>query len=167
MKNALRAILAFDSLFSDGRLSDMKVVITGVTDKSIFKKRIKHKEKFAMTGFVERDELEALNKNAYCFVFPTLNEGFGYPPVEAMKYATPSICSGTASMPEVCGLAALYFNPYSVSEIKNRIIQTMLPEIYRSLCNNAIVQYKKISQMQRQDLQNLVKYLFSETGAEI
>lgn len=74
MKNALRAVLAFDALFHDGKLSDMKVVITGVTDKHIFEKRIKHKEKFAMTGFVERDELEALNKNAYCFVFPTLNE---------------------------------------------------------------------------------------------
>ncbi len=163
MKNALRAVIAFDELFHDGKIPDMKVVITGVTDKNIFERKINHKEKFTMTGFVERNELEALNQNAYCFVFPTLNEGFGYPPVEAMKYAAPSICSGTASMPEVCENSALYFNPYSVGEIKNRIIQTTLPELYETLCLNAKEQYGKISKKQKQDLDNLVKYLFSET----
>lgn len=163
MKNTMRAVLAFDELFHDGKISDMKVVITGVTDKNIFEKRIRYKEKFIMTGFVERNELEALNQNAYCFVFPTLNEGFGYPPVEAMKYATPSICSGTASMPEVCESAALYFNPYSIGEIKNRIIQTTFPNLYETLCLNAKEQYEKISKKQKQDLDNLVKYLFSET----
>jgi len=66
-----------------------------------------------MLGFVTDDDLAALYRNAFCFAFPSLTEGFGLPVLEAMALGCPVITSDCASMPEVCGSAALYANPKS------------------------------------------------------
>jgi len=55
--------------------------------------------------------LEVLYKTAAAFAFPSLDEGFGLPPLEAMQYGLPVLSSNAASLPEVLGQAALYFNP--------------------------------------------------------
>jgi len=60
-----------------------------------------------MLGFVTDDDLAALYRNALCFAFPSLTEGFGLPALEAMALGCPVIASNCASMPEVCGSAAL------------------------------------------------------------
>lgn len=59
------------------------------------------------TGFVSDAELRALYGSAAVFVFPSLTEGFGLPPVEAMHCATPVVAARAGAMPEVCGDAAL------------------------------------------------------------
>jgi len=66
-----------------------------------------------MLGFVTDDDLAALYRNAFCFAFPSLTEGFGLPALEAMALGCPVIASNCASMPEVCGSAALYADPKS------------------------------------------------------
>jgi glycosyltransferase involved in cell wall biosynthesis len=66
-----------------------------------------------MLGFVTDDDLAALYQNAFCFAFPSLTEGFGLPALEAMALGCPVIVSGCASLPEVCGDAALYADPKS------------------------------------------------------
>ena len=66
-----------------------------------------------MLGFVTDDDLAALYQNALCFAFPSLTEGFGLPALEAMALGCPVIASNCASMPEVCGSAALYADPKS------------------------------------------------------
>lgn len=66
-----------------------------------------------MLGFVTDDDLAALYQNAFCFAFPSLTEGFGLPVLEAMALGCPVVVSGCASMPEVCGNAALYADPKS------------------------------------------------------
>ena len=159
IKNAMRAVFAFDSLFDDKKAFDFKVVLTGVNAKSIFERQIRHKEKFVLAEYVERNELESFNQNAFAFVYPSLNEGFGYPPLEAMKYGVPVTASGTSSIPEICGDAALYFDPYSASEIKNRIIQLMNAEIYSEFSRKAKAQYEKVFAMQKRDLETFAKYL--------
>ena len=55
-------------------------MLTGVINKKIFKKEIKHKENFVLLDYIERDELECLFETSYAFIYPSLNEGFGYPP---------------------------------------------------------------------------------------
>ncbi|UKI56598.1 MAG: glycosyltransferase [Treponema succinifaciens] len=106
-------------------------MLTGIINKKILKKEIKHKRKnFVLLDYIERDELECLFENSYAFIYPSLNEGFGYPPLSAMKYGVPVITSGSSSIPEVCGNAAIYFDPYSIYEIKNRILQLSDKEIY-------------------------------------
>ncbi len=64
-----------------------------------------------MLGFVSDDDLAALYQNAFCFAFPSLTEGFGLPALEALAFGCPVIASGCASLPEVCGNAALYADP--------------------------------------------------------
>ena len=59
-------------------------------------------------GFVDDDDLAALFKRALCFAFPSRTEGFGIPLLEAMVHGAPIIASDCASMPDVCGDAALY-----------------------------------------------------------
>ena len=60
--------------------------------------------------------------SADIFVFPSLYEGFGIPPLEAMQHGTPVICSNTTSLPEVCGDAAYYINPCSEESIFNALV---------------------------------------------
>jgi glycosyltransferase involved in cell wall biosynthesis len=62
-------------------------------------------------GYVTDGELRALYENACCFLYPSLYEGFGIPPLEAMICGAPVITSNAASLPEVCGEAALYCDP--------------------------------------------------------
>lgn len=67
-------------------------------------------------------------KNASLFVYPSLYEGFGIPPLEAMSFGCPVVCSNTSSIPEVVGDAALLFNPYSVESIRENIICALYNE---------------------------------------
>lgn len=62
-------------------------------------------------GFIRESDLAALYTAAKLFVFPSLYEGFGLPPVEAMACGTPSVVSNSSSLPEVTGRAAMMFNP--------------------------------------------------------
>jgi glycosyltransferase involved in cell wall biosynthesis len=68
-------------------------------------------------GRVPRDELIGLYRRAAAVVFPSLYEGFGQPPLEAMACGCPVACSNAASLPEVCGDAARLFDPRSVEEM--------------------------------------------------
>jgi glycosyltransferase involved in cell wall biosynthesis len=66
---------------------------------------------------VRRDELGVLYRTAAALVFPSLYEGFGQPPLEAMACGCPVACSNVASLPEVVGDAARLFDPASTEEI--------------------------------------------------
>lgn len=61
--------------------------------------------------------LEVYYQNAALFVYPSLYEGFGIPPLEAMNFNCPVVCSNTSSMPEVVGNAGIYFDPYSIDSM--------------------------------------------------
>ncbi|MCL1932147.1 MAG: glycosyltransferase [Treponema sp.] len=161
-KNNLRAVWAFDELFSQRKDLDFKVVLTGVTDEKIFAKNLKNRNKFIFLGYIDRTELLSLHMNAYAFIYPSLNEGFGYPPIESMRYGVPVATSGTSSIPEVCQNAAIYFDPYNVSEIKNRIIQLLDKNIYNEYSARAVERYKIVSERQKQDLEKIVDYILGE-----
>jgi glycosyltransferase involved in cell wall biosynthesis len=68
-------------------------------------------------GYVTDEELKALYENAACFVFPSIYEGYGLPPTEAMAAGCPVLAARAASIPEVCGDAALYFDPRDPSSL--------------------------------------------------
>jgi glycosyltransferase involved in cell wall biosynthesis len=69
------------------------------------------------TGYVDDGDKAALYSGAEFFVFPSLYEGFGMPPLEAMACGTPVLTSNAASLPEVCGDCAVYIDPYSTEDI--------------------------------------------------
>jgi len=74
-----------------------------------------------LTGYVDDADLPALYSGAMAFVFPSLCEGFGLPPLEAMACGVPVITSNVSSMPEVCGDAALLVEPKDVDSIADGI----------------------------------------------
>jgi glycosyltransferase involved in cell wall biosynthesis len=77
-------------------------------------------------GYVNDQELKALYENALGFIFPSLYEGFGLPVLEAMQSGCPVLCSSAASVPEVAGEAALYFNPLDAHEMTAKLEQFLL-----------------------------------------
>jgi glycosyltransferase involved in cell wall biosynthesis len=79
-------------------------------------------ERVHFTGYIEDDLLKQYYVFADALVFPSLYEGFGLPPLEAMACGCPAVVSNAASLPEVCGNAALYFNPYKPKDIADKIL---------------------------------------------
>lgn len=105
---------------------NFKVVIAGGTNSRVFGGDAAQLPGFVTrVGYVSDAELQALYKHAACFVFPSLYEGFGLPPLEAMACGCPVIVSKAASLPEVCGEAALYCDPYSPADIAEKIKRLM------------------------------------------
>lgn len=91
-------------------------------------------ESLKLLGYVSDAELRSLYEHAGVFVYPSRYEGFGIPPLEAMALGCPVVASNAASLPEVCGDAALYFDPDDSGELANAIRRVMKePETRRSL----------------------------------
>lgn len=157
IKNSFRAIQALDQLFSEFPEIKEKVLVLGVDKIKRFQKMVINKDKFIFHGYVERNVLEILYKSAYCLIYPTLNEGFGYPPLESMKWGTPVISSAITSITEICQDGVIYFNPFSVEEIKNRILQLVFePGIYERYSQIGIEVSKQVAIKQDQMLDKLV-----------
>ncbi len=76
-------------------------------------------------GFVGDDDLPALYRGASLFAFPSLYEGFGLPVLEAMACGAPVVCSGTSSLPEVCGDAALLVDPLIPGDMTEAMIRLL------------------------------------------
>lgn len=84
-------------------------------------------------GQVTDEELEPLYQNAAAFIFPSLLEGFGLPPLEAMANDIPVLSSHVSSMPEILGNAPMYFDPHDVSDIIHTIKTALKDEEKRIL----------------------------------
>lgn len=76
-------------------------------------------------GFIQEADLAATYSAASVFVFPSLYEGFGLPPLEAMACGTPCVVSNSSALPEVTGRAALLFNPTSVEQFLECMVSVM------------------------------------------
>jgi len=106
--------------------SDVQVAVVGSNDASIFRPtETAQLERLQFLGYVPDGSLRALYENAAAFVHPSLYEGFGIPPLEAMALGCPVIAAQAASIPEVCGPAALYFEPHDAEGLA-RAIQRVL-----------------------------------------
>lgn len=90
---------------------DLVLVAAGGGNTRIFTDSTVEDSRLQRTGYVTDGQLRALYEQAACFVFPSFYEGFGLPPLEAMCCGCPVIVSDRASLPEVCGDAALYCDP--------------------------------------------------------
>jgi glycosyltransferase involved in cell wall biosynthesis len=106
----------------------MKLAIAGAKDISIFAQdgALFENRRISMLGYVPDEDLAHLYRNAAWFVFPSLYEGFGLPAIEAMANGCPVIAARAASIPEVCGDAALYFDPkdaQSLADVLRRAMQ--------------------------------------------
>ena len=103
-------------------------------------------DKVIFPGYIESADIPKLMKGAIAFVFPSLYEGFGLPPLEAMACGTPVIASGVASIPEVTGEAALLVDPLDIENIADAL-QKMIeePRLREHLSQTAREQSAKFS----------------------
>lgn len=83
------------------------------------------KDEIVLTDYVAHEQLPPLYAGAAIFVYPSLFEGFGLPPLEAMACGTPVVVSNTSSLPEVCGTAAEYVDPRDVNSITEGMLRLL------------------------------------------
>jgi glycosyltransferase involved in cell wall biosynthesis len=95
------------------------------------------RDRIQVTGYLRRDELDRLYRRACIFAFPSLDEGFGIPILEAMAYGTPVVTSNRSALPEVAGDAALLVNPAHTEEIEAALRQLIEDEDLRHRLSNA------------------------------
>jgi glycosyltransferase involved in cell wall biosynthesis len=116
------------ALFEAARHLDLRaydVVTAGGTNARVFDMGHETSSLVTNLGYVTDAQLRALYTHASCFVFPSLYEGFGLPPLEAMACGCPVVVSRTASLPEVCGDAAVYCDPHNPLDIAASIRRVM------------------------------------------
>ena len=139
-KNVVRIIEAFAALKSElskeGQFADLKLIVIGDEvsrhpdlRRACVKGGVQNDVRFL--GFVPIDVLRIFYDQAKIFVFPSLYEGFGLPPLEAMALATPVVTSNTSSIPEVVGNAAVMVNPENVFEIMRALHRVLLDQPLR------------------------------------
>jgi glycosyltransferase involved in cell wall biosynthesis len=149
-KNHERLIQAFSDFIEHNKAySELKLVIVGNMSRSggiieKFAHQFNCKNNIIFTERVDNEKLSILLKNALCFVHPSLYEGFGMPVVEAMSCGIPIACSKIPSFLEVVGDAAIFFNPYDVSDIERAMSDIIKsPELRNNLIKKGYEQSKK------------------------
>jgi glycosyltransferase involved in cell wall biosynthesis len=154
-KNLVRIIEAFSALKAElekeEKFPDLKLIIIGDElskhpdlRRTVIRGGVQNDVRFM--GFVPIEMLRIFYDAAKIFVFPSLYEGFGLPPVEAMAHGTPVVTSNTSSLPEVVGNAAVLVNPENVFEIMRALLRVLLDQPVREkLKQRGYEQAKKFS----------------------
>jgi glycosyltransferase involved in cell wall biosynthesis len=139
-KNVVRIIEAFSALKAEldkeGKYPDLKLIIIGDElskhpdlRRTVIRGGVQNDVRFM--GFVPIEVLRIFYDSAKTFIFPSLYEGFGLPPLEAMAHGTPVLTSNTSSLPEVVGNAAVLVNPENVFEIMRALHRVLLDQTLR------------------------------------
>lgn len=136
-KNLNRLIEAFHIFKQESHHPEVKLVIVGgkgwLYDKIFSRiKELKMEKDIIFTGYVQDEYLPFLYNLALAFIYPSIYEGFGLPPLEAMSCGTPVISANTSSIPEVVGDAGLLIDPYNINEIAGALLQVIQSNSLRS-----------------------------------
>jgi glycosyltransferase involved in cell wall biosynthesis len=139
-KNLVRIIEAFSALRGElekeGKFPDLKLIIIGDDlsghpdlRRTVIRSGVQNEVRFL--GFVPIEILRIFYDVANVFLFPSLYEGFGLPPLEAMAHGTPVVTSNISSLPEVVGKAAVLVNPENVFEIMRATHRVLVDQSLR------------------------------------
>ncbi|HUO16302.1 MAG TPA: glycosyltransferase family 1 protein [Verrucomicrobiae bacterium] len=140
-KNVVRMIEAFSALKTelerDQVYPDLKLIIIGDDlsgnpdlRRTVVRSGVQNDVRFL--GFIPIEVLRIFYDLAKIFVFPSLYEGFGLPPLEAMAHGTPVVTSNVSSLPEVVGNAAVLVNPENVFEIRRALHRVLIDQALRA-----------------------------------
>jgi glycosyltransferase involved in cell wall biosynthesis len=162
-KNIPRLVEAFAVLRGEMRehllYKDLRLIIIGDEisknpdlRQAVIQSRVEDVVRFL--GFVPIETLRAFYQAASAFVFPSLYEGFGLPPLEAMACGTPVVCSNVSSLPEVVGDAAMVVNPENVFDIARGMREILLDNDLR----NGFIE---------RGLQQLGRFSWERTAAQV
>ncbi|MCK4649384.1 glycosyltransferase family 4 protein [bacterium] len=148
-KNILGLIRAFHKI--KNRFPNYQLVIAGKRGwkfQEIFKTvgELRLEDKVIFTGYLPEEDIPSLYSGAELFIYPTLYEGFGFPPLEAMACGTPVITSNLSSLPEVMGEAGILIDPNNIDELARAIESALSNEdLKRELRAKGVRQAAKFS----------------------
>lgn len=145
-KNLLSLVRTFKQL----NKPDLSLVIVGAKSKVFADSNLKDEifgwPSIIFTGYISDEKLAALYNKAIMFVYPSLYEGFGIPPLEAMATGCPTITSNTTALPEICGDACLYIDPLDSEDLAEKIDLLLTQDTLRKkLRDNGFRQVKYYS----------------------
>lgn len=137
-KNLLNLMLAFEKIQKD--FEDMHLVIVGksanlinaIDIQKIIEKKEFLKKKVIFIDDALDEDLPTIYNQAMSLIFPSLYEGFGYPPLEAMSVKCPVISSNVASLPEICHDAASFVDPNNPTSIYNSMKKMIVDVAYKN-----------------------------------
>lgn len=158
-KNLSFLLQCFAQLFAQDPNLDLNLVLVGVSgwkNNDIFQTVQNNpllKKHVIFTGYIPDRDLSAIYSGALAFVYPSLYEGFGLPPLEAMQCGTPVITSNTSSLPEVVGDAGIMINPTNSDDL----CQAML-----DLINNSTLRH----QLSQKGLDRAAQFSWSKCAEE-
>jgi glycosyltransferase involved in cell wall biosynthesis len=150
-KNLVRLVRAYARLRSERQDFKDQLVIVGRKlwlASEIFDEVKRHRwaDDVILTGYVADEDLPALYRAARAFVYPSLFEGFGLPPLEAMACGTPVVTSDVSSLPEITGDAALLIDPNDEGALANALIEVVNNDRLRAeLREKGIAQAEKFT----------------------
>lgn len=171
-KNLEFLVEAFCRIVEQPRFSDTRLLLVGGYSKDVFYssfetlsrliERRGQRSRVIFTGYVPDDDLVHLYNGAQALVFPSLEEGFGLPAVEAMACGLPVVVSNTGSLPEVTAGAGLYFDPRNGGELERALERVLAdPALRRELSGRSLTRAAQFSW--RQTAATLLE-LFREVG---
>jgi glycosyltransferase involved in cell wall biosynthesis len=134
-KNITTLLEAFSIVKKELAIQLVIVGRRGWLDQAIYKKikELSINEDVVFTGYVLDEDLPALYQGAEVFVFPSLYEGFGLPPLEAMASGTPVVASNSSSIPEVVGDAGILVDPRDIEGFAYAIVKLCTDASYRAM----------------------------------
>ncbi|MDD5342390.1 MAG: glycosyltransferase family 1 protein [Patescibacteria group bacterium] len=140
-KNLMATLQAFD-LFKEKYPRPLQLILAGQSSwqhsqLERLRLSLKNREDVRFIGYVSESEKVCLMKLAQVFVYPSVYEGFGFPPLESLMAGTPVIISASASLPEVVGEAGIMIQPYNVAELTEAMRQVLnSPGLKQRLMNH-------------------------------
>ena len=135
-KNVLGLVKAFSKVYKDLNKPYKLLLGGGLKDEGeklfTFVKENNLQDKVIFCGYLEDEILPVLYSGCDAFVYPSLYEGFGLPPLEAMSCKAPVITSNLTSIPEVTGDNAILINPYNINELEKALVTLLNDEILKA-----------------------------------
>lgn len=147
-KNPTKALHAFKAFCKNH--PDFLIVTIGYKDR-LFDNQLD-------LPFLSDNDLMNAYKHCYALLYPSFFEGFGYPPLEAMHYGKPILCSNVSSMPGIYGAAPIYFSPMYESSIFSAL-NTLSDSNYSTYSKKSLEQYERVRNRQEKDLDSLLLLL--------
>lgn len=140
-KNIPRLIEAFKILIDQG-YTDLRLVLIGASVQKMHSdgtnevidsiQRNQLQSYVILPGYLSNADVMLAYKKAFLYVFPSYNEGFGVPVLEAFKYNLPAVVAGNTCLPEIGGDAVVTFDPFDINDIAEKIKKVMEDEVLRA-----------------------------------
>ena len=159
IKNPYRLINALNNLYSEKKIEHPTLILGSKKPSNI-----KISEQIHFLPYVSESELEYAYKNCFCLLYPSLSEGFGYPPVEAMKFEKPIIASNLNVIREITNDKFLYFNPKNIKDIENALLKGINQYITNPVKWSQLAreQFSIINSKQKGDFKELIDLIINE-----